>query len=190
MQGYAYSAEKAFCADGKRPRFGEKMHMLRTNLMRAALAAALVVGGFTGAQAQEWPTRPVTVLLGLTPGSLTDLGARLFADVISKNTGQRIIVENRAGAGGIIAAQALLAAPADGSTLMMSLSGVQEILPAMQDMPFDAIKDFTYITELFYNVNYFTVPTAMPVSSLAELVEYGKKKPGGLNYGTTALGSS
>ena len=159
------------------------------SMLYAMLGVAALSGSVTSAHAQGYPTRPVSLLLGIAPGGVTDVGARFYADIVSRSLGQRIVIENRPGAGGIIAADAVAHAAPDGHTLLLALSGVHEILPAMQSLPFDPLNDFQFITTLFYNTNYILTPIDSPANSLSDLAALAKQKPAGLSYGTSAIGS-
>jgi tripartite-type tricarboxylate transporter receptor subunit TctC len=114
---------------------------------------------------------------------------RLYADVIGKSLGQRIVVDNRAGAGGIVAANALTQAQPDGYTLLVVLGGMHTIVPALQNLPFDPISDFEFITLLYASSGLLLVPAASPAKSFGEFVAYVRSKPGGTSYGTPGLGS-
>ena len=151
------------------------------SMLYAMLGVAALSGSVTSAHAQGYPTRPVSLLLGIAPGGVTDVGARFYADIVSRSLGQRIVIENRPGAGGIIAADAVAHAAPDGHTLLLALSGVHEILPAMQSLPFDPLNDFQFITTLFYNTNYILTPIDSPANSLADLAALAKQKPAGLS---------
>jgi hypothetical protein len=114
---------------------------------------------------------------------------RLYADVIGKNVGQRVVVDNRAGAGGIVAASALTQAQPDGYTLLLALGGMHTIVPAMQRLPFDPIKDFDFITLLYASSGLLLVPAANPAKSFSDFVADLKSKSGGAAYGTPGIGS-
>lgn len=163
--------------------------MFKRGLVGLALAAAIVSPVMT-AQAQNFPSRPITIVVGLAPGGITDVTARIYADAVSKNIGQRVVVENRQGAGGSIGAAAVQNAAPDGYTVLI-FSGSQHVaVPAMQpSAPYDPIKGFAPITLLFHLATLVTVPTDLPAKNLAELWELGKKKPGGLTFGSPGVGT-
>ena len=164
--------------------------MKRTFSRRAVVcaAAALVLLPKT-AHAQDYPARPILILCGQPPGSGPDTMIRLYADVIGKSLGQRIVVDNRAGAGGIVAANALTQAQPDGYTLLVVLGGMHTIIPALQNLPFDPISDFEFITLLYASSGLLLVPAASPAKSFGEFVDYVRSKSGGTSYGTPGLGS-
>ncbi len=147
---------------------------------------AILVGT---AHAQDYPSRPIVILCGQPPGSGPDTMIRIYAEVIGRNVGQRVVVDNRTGAGGILAANALTQAQPDGYTLLLALGGMHTIVPAMQRLPFDPIKDFEFITLLYASSGLLLVPATSPVKSFGELVTYIKSKSGGASYGTPGIGS-
>ena len=159
--------------------------------MRMAVAAALAVAAATAqVQAQDFPNKPITIVVGLAPGGITDVTARIYADALSKNIGQRVTVENRQGAGGAVGAAAVQNAPPDGYTVLI-FSGSQHVaVPAMAaTAPYDPIKGFAPVTLLFDLTTLVTVPAELPAQKLAELWELGKKKPGGLSFGSPGVGT-
>jgi tripartite-type tricarboxylate transporter receptor subunit TctC len=160
--------------------------MLLGRIVHAAAALVLFAGV---ARAQDYPARPILILCGQPAGSGPDTMIRLYADAIGKNVGQRLVVDNRAGAGGIVAANALTQAQPDGYTLLVALGGMHTIVPALQHLPFDPINDFEFITLLYASSGLLLVPAASPAKSFGEFIAYVKAKPGGASYGTPGLGS-
>jgi tripartite-type tricarboxylate transporter receptor subunit TctC len=160
--------------------------MLLSRIVHATAALALLAGA---ARAQDYPARPILILCGQPAGSGPDTMIRLYADAIGKNVGQRLVVDNRAGAGGIVAANALTQAQPDGYTLLVALGGMHTIVPALQHLPFDPINDFEFITLLYASSGLLLVPAASPAKSFGEFIAYVKAKPGGASYGTPGLGS-
>ncbi len=155
----------------------------------ACLAATMFA--FCGtAQAQDFPTRPITILVGVAPGGVTDLATRAYANSVSKNSGWKIVVENRPVAGGAVAATAVQTAPPDGHTLLTVVGAQFASIPAMQNNPpFDPIRGFQPITLMFRLAQLLAVPADSPATTLAELLALGKKKDGGLSFGTPGAGS-
>jgi tripartite-type tricarboxylate transporter receptor subunit TctC len=168
-------------------------HTEGTSMKRTALRGAFLAAGLSllaaGARAQDYPSRPITLMVGLAAGGITDITARLYAEAVSKNIGQRITVENKTGAGGGVAAAAVQNAAPDGYTLLVFSGSQHATVPAVGNAPYDPVKGFSPITYLFNSVVALTVPTDSPVKSMAELLELGRKKPGGLTFGTPGLGS-
>jgi len=158
-------------------------------LKRVGLAAALLAVLAAAVHAQDYPSRPILILCGQPAGSGPDTMVRIYADVIGKNVGQHVVVDNRAGAGGIVAANALTQAQPDGHTLLLALGGMHTIVPAMQRLPFDPIKDFEFITLLYASSGLLLVPASSPVKTFAEFATYIKSKSDGISYGTPGIGS-
>jgi tripartite-type tricarboxylate transporter receptor subunit TctC len=164
--------------------------MICSVLWRALAVAALsLLALATHAQAQNFPNKPITLMVGLAAGGITDVTARLYAEVVSKNVGQRLIVENRTGAGGAVAAATVQIAPPDGYTLLVFSGSQHATVPAVSPANYEPVKGFAPITFLFNSVVVLAVPADSPAKSLAELQDYGRKKPGGLTFGTPGLGS-
>src|SRR5262249_7145650 len=137
----------------------------------------------------EFPSRPITLMVGLAAGGITDVTARLYAEAVSRITGQRVSVENRAGAGGGLAAALVQNAPPDGYTLLVFSGSQHATVPAVGNASYDPVKGFAPVSFLFNSVVALTVPPDSPVQSMKELHELGRKKPGGLTFGTPGLGS-
>jgi tripartite-type tricarboxylate transporter receptor subunit TctC len=163
--------------------------MMHRKMPAGLLAGALLMGMASGVLAQAYPSKPVTILCGQPAGGGPDIMARVFAEAMSKTMGQRVLVVNRTGASGILAAQALTQAPADGYTLLLVLGSMHTMLPAMVQMPFDPIRDFEFISLLHASSSLMLVSTRHPARTLAELIAYAKSKPGGVNYGTPGIGA-
>lgn len=154
---------------------------------------AAVVGAMTlwamPALADDFPSRPITLVVGLGAGGGTDINSRIYADVLSRSLGQRVVVDNRTGAGGAVAAASVQQAAPDGYTLLV-ISGLQHAyVPATQATSYEPVKGFSPITLAFEIVSTLTVPEDMPAHNVAELIAYGRKKPGGLNVGAPGPGS-
>ena len=163
--------------------------MTRQFFTRLGLAAALALPGLAAARAQDFPSRPITIMVGLAPGGITDVTARLYAEAVSGSIGQRIIIENRQGAGGAVAAAAVQNATPDGYTLLVFSGSQHAAVPAVQSAPYDPVKGFQSITLLFELAALLAVPATSPANTVAELLAYGKKKPGGLLFGSPGVGT-
>lgn len=168
--------------------------MNRPSPIRAAvaglvLAAVLSVGGAT---AQEtYPSKPVKVVLPIPAGTALDVVARVITDHMSRNLGQTIVVEPRPGAGGLLAAQAVAQAPADGYTLLGGAAGIFTILPAQNDkLPIDLERDFTHIGMVVgRSAMVLAVPPKLGVTTFAEFAALAKSKPGEIVIGTNGAGT-
>jgi tripartite-type tricarboxylate transporter receptor subunit TctC len=151
------------------------------------LAAAGRIGG---AAADEFPSRPIMVLVPFAPGGSSDIVMRLIAQKASDSMKQPIIIENRPGAAGNVAALAIKNAPPDGYLLMMGHTGTHAINPSLyRDLKFDPVKDFQPITALIAFNNILVVPQASPANSPGDLVALAKAKPQGLSYGSQGVGT-
>jgi tripartite-type tricarboxylate transporter receptor subunit TctC len=155
---------------------------------RCGLAAVLLSLGLSGALAQDFPSKPITIVVGLAPGGITDVTARLFADAVSRNIGQRVLVENRQGAGGALAAAAVQKATPDGYTVLIFSGSQHAAVPALQSAPYDPLK-YAPVTLLFDISTLIVVPESSPAKSVAELLALGKTKPGGLSFGSPGVGT-
>jgi tripartite-type tricarboxylate transporter receptor subunit TctC len=157
-------------------------------IISVAFALALAVAA-TAAPAQDYPTKPITLMVGLAAGGITDITARLYAEAVSKTIGQRVTIENKTGAGGGVAAAYVQNVTPDGYTLLVFSGSQHATVPAVSNANYDPVKGFSPITYLFNAVVVLTVPANSPVKTMAELHEWGRTKPGGLTVGTPGLGS-
>jgi len=153
-------------------------------------AAAAVVGIAWPAHSQPtYPSRPIKIIAPVQPGGGVDLVARTVADRLSPVLGQPIVVENQSGGGGIVGSMATARAIPDGYTLMVGYVGTHGTNPAVRKLPYDALKDFTAIAMVGGTPNVLVVPSALPVTDLAEFVRYVKAHPGKLSYGSSGPGT-
>ena len=152
------------------------------------IAAALPV---SQAGAQAYPDKPVKVIVPMAAGGAVDTLARLLAIHLGEALGQAVVVDNRAGANGIIGSDAVAKASADGYTLLMPDLGTLTVGPATTpNMPFDAVQDFAPVTMLAFAPYGYAVNPGVPVKSIQELVAYAKANPGKLNFATLGPGSA
>ena len=150
--------------------------------------AALLLALTSGAAAQEFPTKPLRIIVPFPPGAFNDIVARLVATQLTGRLGKQVIVENRAGAGGIIAAETVANAPKDGHTLLLVSSSIT-VLPAMHQLPYDTIKSFTPIAMLASAPNVVTGHPSLAANSLKELIALARKQPGKLQYASAGIGT-
>lgn len=164
-----------------------RRHALRRSLMVALLAAS---AGAAPALAQErWPTKPVRLVVPFAPGGSTDVLARLVGQKLSTLWGQPVVVDNKAGAGGNLGADAVAKSAADGYTLLMA-SGSIAINPSIyKKMPFDTKKDLVPITNVAGGPMLVVVPERSPAKSVQDLIALAKAKPGSVNFGSAGVGS-
>jgi tripartite-type tricarboxylate transporter receptor subunit TctC len=158
----------------------------------AACLLACVLGGATGARAQAsgYPRQPVKVLVPYAPGGLPDTVARVVGQRLSEKWGHAVVVENKPGGNGVVAAQALMASPADGYTLMVSDMSMFVINPFIYDkLPYDAQKDFTAISLIARAPLFLAVQPSLPANNFPEFVALAKAQPGTFSYGSSGIGS-
>jgi tripartite-type tricarboxylate transporter receptor subunit TctC len=166
--------------------------MNKANGARALLCvlAASFAFAAASARAQTYPNRPVRVILPFAAGGMADITTRLVADKLGDKLGQRIIVDNQPGAGGIAAARSVLASPADGYTLALVTNGTAISVPLFKTLPFDPVKDFAPISG-FGNFDLaMAANAASPYHTLADFLRDAKANPGKLNVGTIGVGST
>ncbi|MCF7768264.1 MAG: Bug family tripartite tricarboxylate transporter substrate binding protein [Achromobacter pulmonis] len=155
----------------------------------AAVALGLAATGTAHAQA-DFPNRPITLIVSAAPGGTTDIAARLIAQPLGAALGQSVVVENKPGASGGIAAQAVARAKPDGYTLLLQYSGFQVITPHVTPTSgWDPIKDFAPVANVLSAPQVVVVRPDLPIKSLKELVAYAKANPGKLNYASSGNGS-
>ncbi len=158
---------------------------------RRLLAAALLAGsGLAGAQPAEFPRRPVRIVVPFTPGGATDLSARLLAAKLSDAWGQPVSVENRPGASGMIGAQEVLRAPADGYTIMVSITTHIQNPSLFHKVPYDALRDFAPVSQVALSYLVLVVKPDFPAASFADFVAYVKANPGAYTFGSFGTASS
>ncbi|QQX83161.1 tripartite tricarboxylate transporter substrate binding protein [Cupriavidus necator] len=159
----------------------------------AATLAALGVAWFAPvalAQDGTYPTRPVTLVVSAAAGGTTDIAARMIAEPLSKALGQPVVVDNRPGGNGSIAAQMVARAKPDGYTLMLQYSGFHVITPLLvKNLSWDPVKDFAPVANILSAPQVLVVRPSLPVKSLKELVAYAKANPDKLNYASSGNGS-
>jgi tripartite-type tricarboxylate transporter receptor subunit TctC len=140
--------------------------------------------------AQNWPSRPIRIIVPYAAGGATDVFARLVASKLQEQLGTPVVVENRAGAGGNIGADAVAKSAPDGYTLLLNING-HAIAPAIyKSLPFDPDKDFIPVTQMASTATAFVVQPNLPVKNFQEFVALAKSRPGDLNYGSTGIGNS
>lgn len=158
---------------------------------RAALAGAAGLLATGAARAEDWPSRPIRIVVPFAPGGASDLLARLLAERLAPALGQPVMVENRPGAGATIGADAVAKARPDGTTLLYGTPGPQIVNPfLMRSLPYDAERDFTPIVSLVRAPNLLVVNPALPVRTVGDLIALAKAKPGVLSFGSSGIGAS
>ena len=161
-----------------------------TGSIRFGFALAMLVASCL-CQAQLYPNRPIKLVIPYSAGTSTDVLGRLFALKLSDALGQTVIAENKAGAGGNIAGEAVARSAPDGYTITLSTSAVHATNQALYgNLPFDPIKDFTHITFLVSAPNMLAVNSTVPAKSVAELIAYARANPGKLTFISAGSGTS
>jgi tripartite-type tricarboxylate transporter receptor subunit TctC len=163
--------------------------MRRLIVALTTVALTVVLAALGPASAQSYPTKPIRVIVPFAAGGAVDVLARLVSAKMSDSIGQAVIIENRAGAAGNVAADAAAKSPPDGYTILQNTNG-QAISPSLyKSLPFDAVKDFTPVTQLVASQLLLVATPSLPAKSVQELIALAKAKPGSLNYGMTGIGN-
>ncbi len=164
---------------------------IKAKLRTVLLAAALGVLAASSAHAQTYPSKPIRLLVGYAAGGPVDNAVRRIVPSLSKELGQTIVVDNRGGAGGALAADVVAKAEPDGYTLIFMASPTQVMTPHMtRSLPFDPLKDFTPIAMTVGFATALLVNKDFPARNLAELVAYAKANPDKVSFGSAGVGSS
>ena len=163
----------------------------------AVVAVLLAVVGIAaqhahaqGASVPSYPERPIRLVVGFPPGGATDILARILSQHMPESIRQSVVVDNRGGASGTIAAAMVAKAPADGYTIMMVPSGPYTISASTYpNLPYDAVRDFTGVSLLVWVTNVIVVPQASPAKALQDLIRMAKEKPGQVTFSSSGSGS-
>jgi tripartite-type tricarboxylate transporter receptor subunit TctC len=161
-----------------------------TNKFQIAACACALLFAAASASAQtaaDYPKRPVRFIIAQTPGGNADFVGRIVAEGLGKRLGQQFVVDNRAGASGIIASEITVKAPADGYTLLLVTTGFAVNPGLYKKLSYDSLRDLTPITRLAYAPLLLVVNPALPVHSVKDLIAMARAKPGELNYGTSSV---
>jgi tripartite-type tricarboxylate transporter receptor subunit TctC len=162
---------------------------MRLRPLCALIAATLILASPAGAQ--NYPTRPITLVVPFPAGSTTDLVGRILADKLGDALGQRVVVDNRGGAGGSVGSEAVARAEPDGYTLLMGTIGTHSINPYVYPkISYDPVKDFSPIIQFGTAPNVLVVNPSLPVKTVKDLVAYIRERPGKINYASSGNGTS
>ena len=159
-------------------------------LHRAALLLVASVLCAVGANAQPYPNRSIKLIVADAAGGAPDQLGRLVAQKLSDSLGQPVVVDNRAGAGGVVGAELAAKSAGDGYTLLLTTTAIYAILPNLRkNLPYDPVKDFVPVSRIATTSNVLVVNNALPAKNIAELVKLAKEKPGALNYASAGVGT-
>ena len=162
----------------------------RRRWLALAAASALALGA-APAMAQDFPSKPIRLVVPFTPGGVTDTGARVVAERLGARLGQQVVIDNRPGASGNIGTQAVAGAAPDGHTLVLGFDGTLVINPhVFAKVPFDTVKDFAPVSKIGDTALVIVTHPSVPARTLAELIAYSKSLQGGLSYGSSGTGGT
>ncbi len=163
------------------------------NLLKrvACVLSAVALVAPQGAMAQDYPNKPIKMIVGFSPGGFTDVLGRLIAQKLQERLGQPVIVENKVGAAGTIGADFVAKSKPDGYTLLMGHVNSNSIAPALYPkLPYDVLKDFTPIVHVASTPLLLTVHPSVPASDVNSFIALAKKSPGGLRFASSGVGSA
>lgn len=163
--------------------------MRRFQWVNAFLALVACLGAVSAQAQTSWPQKPIRIVVPFAPGGNTDSIARVIAERFTQILGQAVVVDNKVGAGGTIAAEFVAKAPADGYTLMMAAMPVMAVLPVINKTNFDPLRDFVPISNVGSNPFVMGIHKSVPANNLPEFVAYMRKNPGKFNYASGGSGS-
>jgi tripartite-type tricarboxylate transporter receptor subunit TctC len=165
-----------------------RLQVRRMGILLLAFCATLASGAALG---QAYPTKPIRLIVPFPAGGAVDISARAIGTELTKSLGQPVVVENRPGAGGNLAAEAAARAAPDGYTLFMATSAILAVNPVLYaKVPFDPVKDFAPISVVVSSDNILIVHPAVPANSVGELIALAKANPGKYSYASSGVGSS
>jgi tripartite-type tricarboxylate transporter receptor subunit TctC len=164
--------------------------MIVPRMMSALVMAAVISAWAASVPAQSFPVRPITIIVPFPPGGVTDPVARAVAAKIQESTGQPVVVDNRPGAGGVVAAEIAKRAPADGYTVFFSNFATHAVNVTLYNkLPYDPVRDFQPLTKIIATQSMLVVPVDSPAKTPADLVAMAKSKPNGLTFASQGIGA-
>ena len=164
--------------------------IVRRRFVVTLLGAMLVLSAADGAQAQDYPNRPIRLVVAFTAGGTTDFVARLLSEPLRSLLGQSVVVDNRPGANGAIGAEYVAKSEPDGYTLFFTTVGAVAINPALRsNLAYDPVKDFAPVGMAVFNSTMLVVNASMPVNSARELAALARERPGAITIGVTGIGA-
>src|SRR5688572_3322725 len=159
------------------------MKLARSLLVILCLLSAPLAGG------QDWPSRPVRLIVPFPAGGSTDVAARTLAERLSRSLGAQFVVENRAGGGGVVGISDVARAAPDGYTIVVAPDAITTLPVVVKDLPFDVLRDFVAVTQITTQPLAVVVHAAMPAKNVTELVAYAKANPGKVSFAHSGAGS-
>jgi tripartite-type tricarboxylate transporter receptor subunit TctC len=158
-------------------------------LVAVALGICTIIAA-PGVIAQDFPTRPLRMIVPWAPAGAADILARTLSQKMAEHWNQQVVVDNRPGANGVIGTELAARAPADGYTLLMGATGPNSVLPSLvAKLPYDALKDFAPVSLVATTTYVLSVNPSLPVNSVKDLIAYAKSKPGQLTFGSPGAGT-
>ena len=158
-------------------------------MLRSSFAAILFSALVASATAAEYPARPMRIVVPFTPGSASDMLARMIGPKLSEAWGQQVIVDDRPSAGGAVAGKIVATAPPDGHTLLLSSSAFAVSAALYHNLPYDSLRDFKGVSQIVEAANALVVSPALGAKTVKDLIAIARQKPGELNFGSSGIGS-
>jgi tripartite-type tricarboxylate transporter receptor subunit TctC len=158
--------------------------------LTASVLTALLVTAAADAPAQAYPSKPIRLVVGFTPGGGVDINARLLGPKLTEYLGQQVIVDNRPGAGTNIANEFVAKSPPDGYTLLINTAAIAINMALYKKVPFDTLRDFAPISVFSQSPNILVVHSSVPAKNVKELIALAKAKPGSLNFSSAGSGTT
>jgi tripartite-type tricarboxylate transporter receptor subunit TctC len=154
-------------------------------------ACAILAFGIAAAAAQEFPSRPIRIVIAFPPGGPTDFVGRLIAEKMKSVLGQTVLIENKAGANGTLGADNVAKSAPDGYSLFLTTVGAVTVSPhVFKNVPYDSLRDFASVAEVVSNTTVLVVTPKLGIKTVKELVELAKRKPGGVTFASTGIGGT
>jgi tripartite-type tricarboxylate transporter receptor subunit TctC len=159
-------------------------------MTRVALLVIALIGLFADASwaAQAYPTKPIRLVVSFPPGGTPDLQARIVTEKLAPRLGQQVVIDNRAGANGIVAMEIVARAPPDGYTFIITTVGTWSVHPFLYKLSYDVLKDFAPVVHIATTPGVLAVHPSVPANSVKELIAVAMQNPGKLNYGSSGVG--
>jgi len=164
--------------------------MQSSSIVCAVALALAAASACAQTAATNYPTKPVRLVVGYTPGGGTDLASRYVAQALSELWNASVIVDNRPGAGGAVGTEIVAKSAPDGYTIMLCTIGSHGITPARIKLPYDHIKDFSFLSKIGSTPNLFMAHPAQPFKNVGDVIAYAKANPGKLSFGSSGVGAS